>query len=222
MRREDKFGGRPWSLPRERWPTCAECGHAMALLAELGHATSRLDLGREGRVLFMFRCSSTRCEVWEPSAGASAAFVVEPEALVESPPAPPADVDHEDIECRIVDWLTIDEGIAPELASRYRSPEACATMSDDELRRATFGTRFGGVPRWTELAGAGPSAEWLFAFQLDGAWRANAAPAAADDFGGSVTTFSGGAARSVERPSFDVRPWAPSLTVFDGVPSWVS
>jgi hypothetical protein len=47
----DQFGGLPWGLAPELWPKCSECGKSQSLLAQLIHDPTRLDLGRDGRVL---------------------------------------------------------------------------------------------------------------------------------------------------------------------------
>ena len=71
---EEKFGGVPWGLDEELWPTCADCGKHQSLLAQLVHDDTRLNLGREGRVLLVFQCNHSpgMCETETGGSGANA------------------------------------------------------------------------------------------------------------------------------------------------------
>src|SRR5450830_1027219 len=82
-RPEDKFGGLPWGLPPQSWPTCVECGASQSLLAQFVHHPVRLDLGREGRLLSVFQCNADpgMCASWERNSGANACLITEPEDL---------------------------------------------------------------------------------------------------------------------------------------------
>src|SRR5262245_15947067 len=79
---EDKFGGLPWGLRTDLWPMCRHCGRPQSLLAQLSHDDQRLDLGRDGRVLFVFQCchppwkrDPRECESWSSAAGANACLI---------------------------------------------------------------------------------------------------------------------------------------------------
>jgi hypothetical protein len=57
---QDKLGGLPWGVTASRWPMCSDCGKPQSLLAQFVHDASRLDLGRQGRALFLFQCNHQR------------------------------------------------------------------------------------------------------------------------------------------------------------------
>jgi len=109
---EDKFGGLPWGLPAERWPTCASCGSPQSLLAQLRHHGDRLDLGKAGRVLFVLACNDdiSRCPTWDMNSGANSCFVVDQDELAEGLTLPP--VSHGFPQGRLDRWL--DEQVHPE------------------------------------------------------------------------------------------------------------
>ena len=109
---EDKFGGLPWGLPAERWPTCASCGSPQSLLAQLRHHDDRLDLGKAGRVLFVLACNDDigRCPTWDMNSGANSCFVVDQDELAEGLTLPP--VSHDFPQRRLDRWL--DEQVHPE------------------------------------------------------------------------------------------------------------
>jgi hypothetical protein len=54
---EEKFGGLPWGLPANRWPNCRESGKPQSMIAQLKHHSEPLDLGKDGRVMFVFQCN---------------------------------------------------------------------------------------------------------------------------------------------------------------------
>src|SRR5262249_14777262 len=80
---QDKLGGAPFGLRQDKWPRCRECGKSQSLLAQLTHDPARLELGRTGRVLFVFQCNHDpgMCDTWDAHSGANACIVVEPEEL---------------------------------------------------------------------------------------------------------------------------------------------
>lgn len=81
---QEKLGGLPYGLPIEKWPICGECNIPLALLAEFVHHDERLNLGREGRVIFVFQCNNNRiCETWNNQTGANSCFILEPEELTQ-------------------------------------------------------------------------------------------------------------------------------------------
>src|SRR5689334_8522225 len=80
---EDKFGGLPWGLSSARWPLCSACHKPQSMIAQLVHHQDRFDLGRAGRVLFVFQCDHNPggCATWLGDSGANSCFVLEPEEL---------------------------------------------------------------------------------------------------------------------------------------------
>ena len=89
----ERLGGRPWGLSQDRWPKCRQCGKSQSLLAQFSHDDQRLNLGRTGRVLFVFQCAHKPglCDSWEAFSGANACFVAEPEDLTNAETDLPAD-----------------------------------------------------------------------------------------------------------------------------------
>jgi hypothetical protein len=156
----DKLGGTPWGLPRERWPICESCGRPEALLAQIRHHHERIDLGRSGRVLFVFQC-----EELDGCAGQSACLVLEGAEVLTSP-TEPADPDATVLpEARVVAWKAKNDHVPP----RYRRHFYDETLFADlpQLVAQPFcGTKLGGVPRWCDGPQALP-APWRFVLQLD-------------------------------------------------------
>jgi hypothetical protein len=141
---EDKFGGLPWGLDAGSWPKCSACGKSQSLLAQLLHHPSRLDLGREGRVLHVFQCNHDpgACSTWEGGSGANACFVVEPERIGAGLTQIPGDKPPVDSEVRVVRWIERDGEV-------------------------TTSTRLGGVPYWIQSPDEAPQGDWRFVGQLD-------------------------------------------------------
>jgi hypothetical protein len=103
---EDKFGGKPWGIPVEMWPRCSECDEAMSFLCQIKHEPQRADLGRDGRVVYLFMCNHNpgMCETWDQDSGANAVVIVEPEKLTNSLTSPPSAAE-EEAEFRVVAWV---------------------------------------------------------------------------------------------------------------------
>jgi hypothetical protein len=165
---QDKFGGLPFGLGADKWPKCKECGKSHSLLAQLNHDPERLDLGRAGRVLFVFQCNHEPglCASWEAHSGANACLVVEPEELGHRPSELPDDQPVVDNEVRVLTWIERDDGLEASLMPAFFSSHSFDHMSDEVLGRVTWGTRLGGMPRWLQSAEEGPGADWQFVGQL--------------------------------------------------------
>jgi hypothetical protein len=176
-RLEEKLGGAPWGLSPEQWPKCSECGKSQSMLAQLCHDTSRLDLKREGRVLFVFQCTHNPglCSAWEGGSGANACFVLEPEELSAEPSRMPPDHPPIEREARIVGWLEREDGLSPSQAEYFFDDSRWNALREDvrdELfEKAGQFTRLGGVPHWIQSSGEAPSDGWRFAGQLDSLYR---------------------------------------------------
>lgn len=165
----EKFGGLPSGLPSEAWPKCAECGGSQSLLAQFIHDPERLDLGRSGRVLFVFQCTHDpgMCDTWESSSGANACFVMEPEHIADTQSEAPDDAPPLDNEAVVVGWHARDDGIPESLSANFFDEEAYFKIGDDVLQRVTWSTRLGGVPTWIQSPGEAPQGGWRFVGQLD-------------------------------------------------------
>ncbi len=177
--RADHLGGWPWGLPVERWPVCRHCGAAMSFVCQLAHDPDRLELGGEGRVLFVFWClrDPGTCAVWEPDAGSNAVIVLKPEERTDAPSevAEVALLPY----LQVLGWSEQDDGVAAEQAPEFFDEARYLALEDDSFR-VMPGTRLGGAPFWpqaTPVCEADP--EWRLALQLDGGeWLASPAPSA--------------------------------------------
>lgn len=74
---EDKLGGLPFGFPIDRWPNCKVCGLPLNYIAQF-HSSEKINLGQEGRALFLFQClDGAMCEDWDAESGANAALLIE-------------------------------------------------------------------------------------------------------------------------------------------------
>lgn len=164
----EKFGGVPWGLDARSWPKCRECGKSQSLLAQLLHHPARLDLGRSGRVLFVFQCSHDpgMCETWNRDSGANACFVVEPEMLGPEPSAIPSDLPPLNNEVHVLRWLERDDGVPPPLEGAFYSDATYGELDESVIERPAEQTRLGSVPTWIQSPDEGPGEGWQFAGQL--------------------------------------------------------
>lgn len=81
-----RFGGLPIGLAANKWPRCKECGVKMTFLFQMKHHLERLNLGREGRVLYLFQCETeNNCSTWDAEAGCNSVIIVEPEEWDDTP-----------------------------------------------------------------------------------------------------------------------------------------
>ena len=176
---EDKLGGLPWGLPPNLWPTCRECGKSQSLLAQLLHHPTRLDLGREGRMLSVFQCNHDpgMCATWEREAGANACLITEPEDMLDGPAGLPQDSPSIEQEARIVGWSERDDGIAEQSVQQFYDANVFFEIPEDEAAKPTWSTRLGGVPRWLQSPDEAPADDWTFVGQLDSTYSFFQAPA---------------------------------------------
>lgn len=180
----ERLGGVPFGLRAELWPRYGECGHSQSLLAQLRHDPERLDLGREGRMLFVFQCGHDpgMCETWAFGSGANAAFVVEPEQLGGTDTPVPGDCPPLEPHLVITGWTARDDGIAEADRARYLDDDALGEMTDEERDRPVAATRLGSVPIWIQRADEAP-AGWRFVGQLDSTDDATCPAGASPNFG---------------------------------------
>jgi hypothetical protein len=166
---EDKFGGVPWGLESDTWPKCSDCGKSQSFLAQLLHDPVRLNLGREGRVLFVFQCNHDpgMCSTWEGGSGANACFVVEPEHLSRKLSDLPADAPLVENEVRVLQWVERDDGLPLSVASAFFDDSKYYALPEEQRGAVTSGTRLGGVPNWIQSPSEAPRDGWQFVGQFD-------------------------------------------------------
>ena len=164
----DKLGGRPWGLPESRWPTCSACGWELTLIAQVAHHAERLDLGRAGRVLYVFHCNRDPggCATWDATSGANAAFVIEPEESTTAWAQAPREV-MEEQEVIIAGWTESDDGVEPGDVDAFYDDAKRAALSDEVLCLPVMNTRVGSVPSLIQSAEELPKAPWRFVMQID-------------------------------------------------------
>jgi|SRR6516225_1925161 hypothetical protein len=180
---EEKLGGMPWGLPSDRWPMCANCGKPLSLLAQLLHHSERLNLGHDGRSLFVFQCNQDpgMCSSWEGGSGANACFVLEPEQLIRGLSPVPEKAVEPDREVRIVNWIEREDGLTAEQAAFFFDEAKWDALEEDQreelFEKSEQCTRLGGVPTWIQSMGEAPQDGWRFVGQLDSDHRFLTPPA---------------------------------------------
>ena len=165
----EKLGGLPNGLPIELWPNCKVCGKAQSFLAQMQHHPDRLNLGRHGRVLFVFQCDHDpgMCESWDIDAGANACLVIEPEKLSYIETAIPYDNPPVENSVDIIGWLTKEDGISSKIRHAFFNEDQYDALDHNIIEKATFQTRMGGVPAWIQSPDEAPKPDWKFLGQLD-------------------------------------------------------
>jgi hypothetical protein len=183
---QDKFGGLPWGLPSAMWPMCKDCGKPQSLLAQLVHDRDHLDLGREGRVLFIFQCAHDpgMCATWEGNSGANACFVCDPQDLTEGRTDPPSVANPADREVRVISWERRIDGVSADLVAAFFDETDFSEVPAVVLESITFSTRTGSVPRWLQSPAEAPNRNegWRFVAQLDSTYSFLRAPIVAVDW----------------------------------------
>jgi hypothetical protein len=159
----EKLGGHPDGLPSGAWPRCNDCGGGMTLIGQFNHHTERLNLGREGRRLFVFTCENDpgMCASWETDSGANACIVLEPEALSAAPATTQtsAPVLNEAV---IAGWCECDDEIDEALRNSFFDDSAFfgtpeqPGLSNSIVDAVPLATKFGSVPRWLQGTEEGP------------------------------------------------------------------
>ena len=166
---EDKLGGLPFGLPASQWPVCKDCGKPQSLLAQFGHHSERLDLGKPGRVLSVFQCNHDpgMCSTWEGGSGANACLVTEPEELTGKLTPAPTPGTIAEREARVVDWIVEDDGLSDSEAARFFQADSYFELPPLKTELVPTSTRLGGVPHWIQSPDEAPGAPWQFVGQLD-------------------------------------------------------
>lgn len=171
---KEKFGGLPFGLPTENYPVCKECGNPLALLAQLFHQSKRLDLGKDGRVLFIFQCNNMKnyslCSTWDQNSGANACFIVEPEDLTAQTENIPDGEFQAEKEFWIKDWVIRDDGLPEEILEVFFDEQKYYELDEEEFEEIYENleerTKFGSVPTWIQSPET-PKGDWKFVGQLD-------------------------------------------------------
>ncbi|MCH5583649.1 DUF1963 domain-containing protein [Shimazuella sp. AN120528] len=146
-----KFGGLPVGLPIEKWPVCKECEGPMTFLFQMKHHPTRLPLGKEGRVLYLFQCESEEgCSTWDAEDGCNKVLILEQEEWNNNP---------------ITELPDEDTLMLPDLA-------VTAWETKEETGQENW-THFGGTPIWIQ-SDEEVGENYQFAVQLDNGFRVKA------------------------------------------------
>ena len=171
----EKFRGDPEGLRAEEIPVCKFCGHQMSLICQLAHSDDRLNLGKEGRVLFIFQCDEVNdgfaiCPTWDPESGANACFVIEADDLAgQSHKLPDRDVPQER-EFIVAGWSESVDDVSEDEAAYMLDLEKFNSLSIFELNKildkVESRSKLGGIPHWIQHLEI-PTGNWRIVGQLD-------------------------------------------------------
>jgi len=164
----EKFGGRPWGLKPSSWPTCKECGGSQSFIAQYAHHPDRIDLGRDGRMLFVFQCNHDpgMCSTWEGDSGCNACFILDSEELENNLCSLPADNPALESEALIVDWIEREDGVSSSDVASFNDEDKLLSLPEGTSNAVTTSTRLGGVPFWIQSPSEAPTG-WEFIGQID-------------------------------------------------------
>ncbi|MFA6209864.1 MAG: hypothetical protein WCT03_14195 [Candidatus Obscuribacterales bacterium] len=176
---EDKLGGVPWGLPKEKWPNCSMCKKPQTLLAQFVHNEERLNLGKSGRVLFIFQCNYDpgNCETWDANSGANSCFVLDHNDLTEGLTALPASDVTIETEARVEEWIRNVEDL-----------EQAVKVVPYKFN-TTFSTKLGGLPNFIQGEDETPGESYRFVGQLDYMYNFYSELPDANDVGCDVIKF---------------------------------
>jgi len=165
---EDKLGGLPWGFPPESWPTCTMCKEPMTFLVELHHAPPRLDLGRDGRVLFVFMCHGGNCSPWTGGGGCNACFILEAPRIGTGPTETPTSTPSARVvsELRVLRWTEHDDEIPESALPDFYDEGRHLELDDSIIDAVCRATKLGSVPAWIQRADEGPPPPFRFVGQL--------------------------------------------------------
>ncbi|RAL25600.1 hypothetical protein [Thermoflavimicrobium daqui] len=165
----EQYGGLPWGLAPEKWPNCKECGKPMSLIAQFCHHKERLNLGKEGRVLYLFQCEQNEgnCATWDADCGANAVVILEPEQVKGGTTFAPL----EDIEilpeARIVNWIEKEDGVPNQwVEGLLDGDQYHEWFLDGVIPEEIESTKLGGFPEWLQWPQA-YGKPYYFAGQID-------------------------------------------------------
>lgn len=167
---QDKFGGLPWGLESRLWPKCSECGKSQSFLAQLLHDPVRFNLGRQGRMLYVFQCNHDpgMCATWEGGSGANACFIVEPEDVTERLSECPSDGPLVENEVRVVRWVEREDGIPASLVPSFYDNDKLNALVAEGVHKVPSSTKLASVPHWIQSPTEAPQEPgWKFVGQID-------------------------------------------------------
>lgn len=202
----EKFGGLPWGLAPESWPKCTACGKSQSLIAQFRHALERLDLGRDGRIVYVFQCNHNpgSCDTWKGGSGANACFVVEPENITGRRTPRPKDAPPVENEAYIVGWIERDDGVPESVAPDFFRERAYYKLPDDLISLIPSNSKLGSVPCWLQSPGESPPLAdgWRFVGQIEGTLSFLTPPSAPSKWVFPDPRQSGGRTHYGEGPNF--------------------
>lgn len=174
----DKIGGRVWGLPLEKYPSCPECETPFTFVAQFTHHPERLDLGRDGRVLFVFDCfnKETYCasdgadERWD-----NTSLILEPEELTNELTPLPEPKNVLKTGERIENWIVKEDNVSAEHYIKILEGEnQLDFLPEGEELNFTNQTRLGSAPYflqyspdWVRESLENSATGWKFAAQFD-------------------------------------------------------
>ena len=118
----ERLGGQPWGLAQHAWPICSYHRKPQSLLAQFAHHPDRLNLGGEGRMLFVFQCNNDpgMCDTWIAHSGCNACFVLLPHELIGTPADTACQApEPADGAVVITSWQEYDDGIPDTLVPLF-------------------------------------------------------------------------------------------------------
>ena len=178
----EKFGGKPWGLPAEKWPLCTECGKPLSHLFTLKHSTERLDLGAKNRVVMAFMCNHDpgACETWDSDSGANAVLILEEAELGGgSTNAPEPGGAQTETEAFIMAWKSGEDDVPVSDEAAFFDDIAYFDLSEERFETVYNSTKLCGLPAWIQ-APEGPSVPpFRFTGQFDSGFVFPAPPPSA-------------------------------------------
>jgi len=164
----EKFGGLPWGISLSDWPKCKDCGKSQSFIAQFRHDSNRINLGKPGRMLFLFQCNHDpgMCSTWEGGSGCNACFILDPEKLNHSFCKLPSDSPVLENEVFIVGWEQRDDEVSLSDAPSFYDEDKLLSLPEAKTNAVTSSTRFGSVPYWIQGPSEAPHG-WEFLGQID-------------------------------------------------------
>lgn len=167
-RLRSKFGGLPWGLPDNYWPS-----QDVVLLAQLVHDPPAIDLGGEN-VAFIWHWIDP--DKWQDPPryriDKSNGFILPQNKLLEGLVEPAFETECFQ-ELLIDGWEAIDDNLADAPSQKYTTYDGLRELGSNAILDSKFwhllSTKFGGVPHWRGSSGLHELPEGCdFLFQTDG------------------------------------------------------
>lgn len=165
---KDKFGGLPLGFPNRKWPSCSNCGQPMNHICQLNHHKDRLDLGKEGRVLFSFQCdnSASNCSSWQRDSGANHVCILERSDLITRPAKIKDKLSAVYFESVVISWHEEHDAVPIELERNFFDDTLLMELPDEIYEAPKQITRLGSVPSFLQNADDAPKFPWRFVLQM--------------------------------------------------------